>query len=465
VSGFELRKKDSRMRSKTVGDLARVVDKHLRRVGAGSPGLHILRQVFEVVYFASLKTEEGKPLQLRIAFVDPQNSDPARPPRPRADRWKIIRMRRQLPFTVPNLVKLSKAADPWSCCLAVYFGGGGTPFVWGLADQTVHFNTMLFRETESGYAPPGLFQIVVTGTADLTVYRQYGFVARLAQDNLLRKQSNVFWEGPVSDRLSTGIQSYMAQIFQACGSDHSTGWEDDWLGSLTDKWIGTLCRILIGIQRYRHGGALLITRSNADLDMKYRINYARIPAALINWGIASVKRYDARRQIFDKYLDAHKVRMPVTLYLDESIAESYQDDYNDEITGCVRFVSSLSCVDGLILATPELNIKGFGVEIRTKRDVDAVYQALSPSARAPSLRRLDPNHYGTRHRSMMRYCMAHRNSVGFVVSQDGEIRAFTRVKERLIMWENLQVLLLWDQDFKRLAPPVKKTSGKIAKSP
>jgi hypothetical protein len=448
------------MRAKSVADLARAVDKRLKREGESSPGLRILRDILEVVYFASLKTEEGKPLQLRIALVNPRDPDPGKPPRPRADRWKIMPLAKQLPFTVPTLVKLSKAADPWSSSLAVYFDSEGIPFVWGLIDQTIHFNTMLFRETESGYAPPGLFQVVTTGTADLTIYREYGFVARLAQDNLLGTQSNVFWEGPVHDRLWIGIEKYLAAIFARQQNHHSPGWEDDWTGTLTEKWIGTLCRILLGIQRYRHGGALLLTRSNAELDIKYKINYSRLPKSLISRGIASIRMTRARQKIVEDYFDTRKIRMPITLYLDESIAESDGEDFQDEITGCVRFVSSLSCVDGLILASPDLSIRGFGVEIRTKNEVDSVYLAPRPKARASSLRRLDPNHYGTRHRSMMRYCAAHKNSVGFVVSQDGEIRAMTRVAGRLVMWENLQVHLLWDLDFRRQIPSrAKKSAG------
>jgi len=80
---------------------------------------------------------------------------------------------------VPNLVKLAKAADPWSSCLAAYFNSKSEFFIWGLVDQTVHFSTMLVRERESGYAQPGLFNVLTTGPADLTVYREWGFVARL----------------------------------------------------------------------------------------------------------------------------------------------------------------------------------------------------------------------------------------------------------------------------------------------
>jgi hypothetical protein len=127
-------------------------------------------------------------------------------------------------------------------------------------------------------------------------------------------------------------------------------------------------------------------------------------------------------------------------YLDESISEGDAEDCERAITGSVRFISSLSCVDGLILATPELAIKGFGVEIRTKKEPASVFISTTAEPHERTVRRVDPSHYGTRHRTMMRYCFANPKSVGFVISQDGEIRAMTRAGSRLIMWENLKVL-------------------------
>ena len=132
--------------------------------------------------------------------------------------------------------------------------------------------------------------------------------------------------------------------------------------------------------------------------------------------------------------------IPVGEYLDMTVARNDERNIEDELTGAVRFVSSLSCVDGLILATPDLVIKGFGVEIRTRKEVEAIYVAPGPRLRSRTLKRVDPNHYGTRHRSMMRYCFSHPGSVGFVISQDGDIRALTRVGKRLVMWENPKVL-------------------------
>jgi hypothetical protein len=40
---------------------------------------------------------------------------------------------------------------------------------------------------------------------------------------------------------------------------------------------------------------------------------------------------------------------------------------------------------------------------------------------------------------MMRYCYAVPGSVGFVISQDGEIRAMTRVGDDLVFWDSIRL--------------------------
>ena len=166
--------------TKSVADLGVAVRQHLIRKGASPPRVTLLAHLFEIIYLASLKTEEGRPLQLRIALVDPSNPDPERPPAPRPSRWQIIELVQRLPLTVSNLAKLARAADPWSSCLAVYFNLDSEFFIWGMIDQTVHFSTLLVREREAGYAQPGLFNVLTAGPADMTVYREHDFVARLA---------------------------------------------------------------------------------------------------------------------------------------------------------------------------------------------------------------------------------------------------------------------------------------------
>ena len=441
------------MSTNSVADLAATVRRHLLTKKAASLRLTTLTRFFESIYLTSLKTEEGRPLRVRIALVDPNNRDPDFPPAPRPSRWQFVELKNRLPLTVSNLAKLAAAADPWSCCLAAYFDASERFFIWGMVDQTVHFSTMLVRERESGYAQPGLFNVITSGPADITVYRGWGFVARLAQDRLVRRQNNVFWSGPISDRLSPGIERYIQTVLTPFPKEE---WEDSRPGYLpytAELWISTLCRVLISIQRYGHGGALLITRSDSDLDVKYPLDYSRLPKALINLGVSRLRARRAHFEILSEYIKKRRGDVPRNWYFEQTISESREEDLQDEVTGCVRFISSLSCVDGLILAGSDLSVRGFGVEIQLKKEVKSLYLASSPTPKPKSLTRIQSNYYGTRHRSMMRYCMDHPDSVGFVVSQDGEIRAIAKVGRRIMMWENLQVHSLHEEvPRKKLSP-------------
>ena len=57
-----------------------------------------------------------------------------------------------------NLVKLSKAVDPWSSSLAVYFDQYNELIIWGMIDQAMHFQNFLNYEIEEGHEQPGSFK-------------------------------------------------------------------------------------------------------------------------------------------------------------------------------------------------------------------------------------------------------------------------------------------------------------------
>ena len=447
------------MASPSVFRLARAVDRRLRLENL-SPGTRILSRFLDTIYYTSLKTEEGRPIQLRIVLVDPVNPNPTKKKSRRPDRWRIVKLGTQLPFTVAVVSKMAMAADPWSSSLAVYFDTRGNFFIWGLVDQTVHFNAMLVHETYSMYVPPplGICQVIASGAADLTVYREYDFVARLAQEILQTRQMDIFSSGPLRKKLLAGFGSHLQTVWEYHYGRNDGGieipeewslfvrdsqYDDNYLAFVidvaSDIWFGSLCRLLISIQRYRHGGALLISPSKSGLNIKYRINYSRLRTAMGNAALWQLEWNSLHEAVWFDCVDKNE-DIPSDLYKRLDEAGSRVGNFTSEITGCVRFIASLSRVDGLVLATPDLVVRGFGVEIKTKKEVENIFLASTPEARASSLRRISSNHFGTRHRSMMRYCFANANSVGFVLSQDGDIRAMTRVKNRLVVWENPKVL-------------------------
>jgi hypothetical protein len=230
-------------------------------------------------------------------------------------------------------------------------------------------------------------------------------------------------------------------------------------GGLEQEWLGTLSRLLIGIQRYRHGGALLISDSEDDLRFKYPLRYDRLTECLRRRAVHQVRASAAMHEIHDKYIEYGRKRLPMRLYYDEGVANDEAKDCDVELTGCVRFISSLSRVDGLIQCDFDLRFHGFGAEILVRDDPKYVFLANASSPSDKDLVPLEPSHFGMRHRSMMRFCAHHADSVGFVVSQDGDISAMTVEGKRLYVWENVMVLHLWKEYMNRMKRRFRKKYG------
>lgn len=179
--------------------------------------------------------------------------------------------------------------------------------------------------------------------------------------------------------------------------------------------------------------------SFAGLNIKYQIDYSRLRAALHTHALVKIREPFASDKIFENYLDQDADEIPLDLYLDETVSGNELSENRSELDGTIWFISLLTRVDGLVLMSPTLEVKGFGVEIMYSDEPSEVFAARNRNGTVTGLRRVDYNHYGTRHRSMMRYCAQVPNTLGFVISQDGDVRVITQVSGKLVMWENIKL--------------------------
>jgi hypothetical protein len=417
-------------------DLAAHVHGQLTHRNESPPSMKVLTRLFETLYFASLKSEETEPISCRVAFISRKRPDPQPPERIVPDRWQFFPLDDDLPLTVRNLVKLSTAVDPWGSTLAVDTDSDGKLRIWGLIDQSVHYSTFVVKEASSAPEMPGMFQAVIQGTGEVAVYKSYLLLGSLKQDTLVKGQQRVFQSGPVHSKLLKSIKEFQRQVRNKVG-DKLYRDRGHWDNSLEENWISALCRILIGIHKYQHGGAVLISNDGAGLNPKYSLKYDRLADALFRASVLSIKHTSYTDIIHRKYLEEEADEIPTSLYLRESVDGTALNDTNDELTGCVRFLASLSRVDGLIWIDFKLRLKAFGVEIMVRDEPSKV--VIAQNSKATQTKKLKLNHYGTRHRSMLRYCAANPKSVGFVVSQDGDVRAITHVENRVVLWDNVRI--------------------------
>jgi hypothetical protein len=388
-----------------------------------------------MLYFASLKTDEGRRILCTVNYVDPAESQRPISPDDHSDRSMFAPFDRPLPFDVRTLRKLGRAADPAVSSLAVWSDRKRNLFIWGMVDQEPRYGDSIMIDSPGTSDRPGLFQAIVTGPGNLSVYFRNSLLGSLVQNALVEEHHNVLWSGPVHAILRENLKSTLAGHWRwkslAVMPDEdlaaSADLTDDQalLRELLIRWVNAVCRLLVSVQKYRHGGGLLIVPDDAIAAayVNYVIHYDRLPRSLLALVEGRVRR--------DRATNC------------EQMAQGTREveRRRQEALGAIRFIAALSCVDGVVVLDRGLRVQGFGVELRAQPPLAEIHLAGDVRAAATPLRRVDLTHFGTRHRAMMRYCHQRPGTLGFAVSQDGEIRAMTRLDDRLVVWENIDVQL------------------------
>jgi hypothetical protein len=304
-----------------------------------------------------------------------------------------------------------------------------------MVDQEPRHSDHITLEATSTPGRPGLFQATITGVGNISVYQDDELIGSLEQNTLVEEYHDVLWSGPVHDLLVGYLRSYLLDADESGAAHPPPGAIEN---ELLMRWINSICRILMNIQHYRHGGGLLITpqTSLSGLNVKYKIRYDRLLRAL---------RSMVESQMGSQPAAAASVQagQQTVLRYEAGVSERGLAAHKNEVLGAIRFIASLSCVDGFVVLDERMVVHGFGVEVRTDNHLSDIHVARDSHADRRLLRKSELTQYGTRHRAMMRYCYDKPRSLGLVVSQDGDIRAMTRIEDMLVLWENIDVQLAY----------------------
>ncbi len=419
-------------------DLALVVGSRLRR-SHRPVSLSGLEAILETLYLVSLETEEGRPVRTSVFFIDRRRPNPVRLAGIAADHWKYTRLAQPLAFTPEVVSKLALAVDPTISAMAVDLDGS-RPVLWGLIDQAPHrFGRFISLEADTGPEMPGEFQVSIVGPASLSVRAGHRLIAELSRNALRTRFMDAISEGPLSKALRVHAAEWLEKVRPGLPHGHGAS-RREWDGALIQLWLESLKRLLARIRNYGHGGTVLISGEARDLRPKYRLRYDRFPGALARLARAKVRRTVASDEVRGSYLERDAHMLPTGLYLDESVSSSDERDAASELEGCIGFIAALSRVDGLIWLDGRLCVKGFGTEITTKQAPRVLQKAKTTAAAPRTLAPFEYDAFGTRHRSIFRYCGRHPEALGFVVSHDGAVRGIMSGAHGVIVWDNLSVL-------------------------
>lgn len=374
-----------------------------------------------------------------VAYANPKKPDPNPPGTIRDHRWTFTPLTTPVDYNVAELSKFALAADPTSSALGVYPDRKGALKIWGLFDQQGDFLELFNYQQGGGFAAPGAIHVQVIGLGHLVVSVGLSVVAELNGDNLVEGTVDLFRDSPVLDKLMISFGDIQRTALEEASSD---GYEC--LPHIAEQqvsmWISVIKKILLRVKAYRHGGAILITPTppSKHISIKHTLRYARVPEILRNWMKASAVQYTTLELIAEE-LKTREV-VPSELHLDFTISGHERKDAEDAIAGAERFIASLSRVDGAVLMDSEFVVRGFGCELLANGDEGC--QFLHAATARPTRKltsQLNWAKFGTRHRSMIRYCSEDEAAVGFVISHDGPVRAISRLGKKVYMWDNLEL--------------------------
>ena len=408
-------------------DLAREVLRAINNRDFIAPPRQTLNKLFQLMYHASISREESEYISFHMVLFNPADPMPDRRVHVVADSWHFFPLAVPEEMSLANISKLALASHPRSSALAIYPNKQGKLIIWGLIDQLNRYEDFIRLENSSAPQRPGLFEARIVGPGHILVTIGYDQVCELKIDMLSLNTIDIFSGGAIPERLSPGVDLLLSSLRSVEESLLPLWKETDM--AVRQIWMSVIQRLLFRIKGLKHGGAILINDDSRDgLNFKYEIRYDRLKLALSEYVTSRHERAKANQA-------GIKADEAALALLSDQCSKAEKD-----VEAAIWFIALLTRIDGLVLLTRDLEVVGFGVEITVAKPPASLKSVIGGSAEKSVRSKLSYTHFGTRHRSMMRYCNANHDSVGFVISQDGDVRAVARVESDLCVWENFRLL-------------------------
>ena len=194
-------------------------------------------------------------------------------------------------------------------------------------------------------------------------------------------------------------------------------------------------RLIAVVQGNRHGGAIFLSSQTS------------IDAALVHLDIAlrqtfkltqSESRHRALlMQAADMLIKLGSNIRTRTVGWDEYQVLSHQslNDIDDALFDEAYFIGTLCGADGGVFLNERFEVLGFGAEIFAHDIiVPTVHRALNLTGSETVEEHADS--FGTRHRSAFRLIQKHPDTIGIIISQDGDVRFITNKNGKVIYFEH-----------------------------
>jgi hypothetical protein len=321
------------------------------------PSTESLSNLIDVSFWASLQKEEGRPVRFSIAYQDPERLD------------KAFVLESSQEFNIERVVSLAPSLEETDRYLGVWPDKGRLR-VWGWCYPD---RPILFWLNALG---PGQIEIATWNTRALIDGSRTEFITSINQLALsLRKKIS-----PNDPEDSTDL--HFVTNFEAVLSIAQT------------------------MRSLGHGGTLLVLPQGSG-DWRKRIDHAyfpRSPFQQANEDLQKLKLGIAKGNLTgNKLISAFSEPNQI---LQQSLLRS------------VEHIARLTAVDGAMILTWDLSVLAFGAKIRSLRRPKSYFQR-EPFEGSKWGKTAQAG--GTRHQSAASFVWNQKDSVAFIISQDGNV--------------------------------------------
>ncbi len=410
-----------------------------------------LNLLLETIYHASFLVEEGRQLFIRLLYVPPGACEHAMRSMTNLDR-QPYRFSPPCPLTVPELLRLVPAFDPFQSVLVVCADEelcnptGAAPLViWGVLKLGFAWWRVVTGRETGTLAPPNCLAITSQGPGRITASTLGMVLVRLDAGRILGMPLGSISQGAVGDSLHASAEQLYSDVVKRLKVrkyDRSRDSNEH----PCQQYFRVLSNTVNLAKEKRHGATFVVlpdTITHQDQRLRDRINLKYVIADLCIWeklieeSIANREYY--RRLFPKKYVFLTDQADAKPKQLKELIFWKMRHErVEEEIREFEQFVASLSGIDGCVVLTTKLRVLGFGGEILAQSPtLTRVKVAHDPYARQTSDQIIAS--LGTRHRSAFRICSSFEDCIAFVVSQDAGVRAIKRVGPDVVVWPNVNM--------------------------
>lgn len=365
-----------------------------------APDFGDVKEVVEKSFLASLRREEDRTIRFRVCLITKYELENF--PQYRHE------LRTLCPpqfFSEEILIKLSPAFDPAQSALAVGREVGSERLqIWGIfhyEPPSHRFNSSPIIVEGGTIFRPDCFTVTVSSPGALQFSRNDTHIGRLVNGEFLSASPTPF--------TSKSLGQFLIQSLQ-----HSTLWAKH--QNFYWHHYRDALQVLLSESALRgHGATIVILGNNESISSETHF--------LSKYSFDGPQLFESR---FENLLDSESQTLPPLEKMMSGIG------YRRKINECICLVAQLSAVDGALILANNLEVVAFGATLTAPRWTRKKilgsdgYGYVTGDV-------FDSERYGTRHNSAIDFAGASPGSIVFVISQDGPVRAFTRVQEDTVM--------------------------------